>query len=192
MNMRSLLLVFVVLLLASSVLAIQTGKLRVKAKSKAPAVLDAKIDSETVTDDLTAEAVNTIEATEAAAAAAAASKKSSAPKAKVATKKSEVQPGSTTKKHKARSTVPAKPSEKAKIEQKPKGKKRVRTYDDLPEYAAKAKEMLAAASETSWPGQPLIQGCTPGECDAWCDECGSTSTCSNKCFLYSSCNDECP
>jgi len=189
--MRSLLLVFVVLLLASSVLAIQTGKLRVKAKSKSPAVLDAKIDTETVADDLTAEAVNTIEATEAAAAAAASKKTAAAPK--VAVKKSDVQPGSNAKKTKARATaVPAKPSEKAKVQPKPKGKKRVKTYDDLPEYAAKAKEMLAAASETSWPGQPLIQGCTPGECDAWCDECGSTSTCSNKCFLYSSCNDECP
>jgi cytoskeletal protein RodZ len=68
---------------------------------------------------------------------------------------------------------------------------RARAKSTLPDYALAAKEALAAAADQSWPGQPLITGCTPSECADWCNECGTSTTCENKCFLYSQCNDDC-
>jgi len=242
MNIRSLLVLLVVLFLATSAFAIQTGKLRVQNKVNKDA-LDAGIPAD-ATDSVAP--VNIVDETVVESEVSSESKKTKHSKVKVAaatstsTKAKDTPPthddanaqtevsaprrathvGKKTRTSKATKsaakvtsttgtgasaapgTPPAKKSSKgAKIDKtntknaaKKTGEKKKKIYlrtDGLPEYAAKAKELLAAAEEQSWPGEPLVQGCTPLECTQWCDECGSTTTCENRCFLYSQCNDDC-
>jgi len=207
---RSLLLLVLLAALLSYVSAIQTGKLRVRDKKAA--ALDAKVPDaplnivdETQVEGETATAPAPRAAAAAPATAAGAKKASRVhtkhaaatgtrkhagaplPKAKSAAKVPAPKPA-----HSKPTTKQARPAApvKAKLPAEKKKKIYLRT-DGLPEYAAKAKELLAAAEDQSWPGEPLVQGCTPLECTQWCAECGTSTTCENRCFLYSQCNDDC-
>jgi len=215
MNCRTLLVLCVVLLAASTVFAIQTGKLRVKDKvSPDTAVLDAGLPA----DQADASPLNIVDETVVEQMESAKTEKTqktqktaNAPKrAKVAATNNPSSPSAPHKAHtgkkgsertasatkKVRSAVEPKSTRTAAKTSTSTSAKTKKTpiylrTDGLPEYAAKAKELLAAAEEQSWPGEPLVQGCTPLECQQWCAECGTTATCENRCFLYSQCNDDC-
>jgi hypothetical protein len=73
----------------------------------------------------------------------------------------------------------------------PNRRRKLRVKEPLPDYAMKAKLMLEAAEANTWPGEPTVQGCTPAECEDWCDACDGAITCENSCFLYSTCRNDC-
>lgn len=72
-------------------------------------------------------------------------------------------------------------------------RKTLKIRDDLPDYAKAAKLKLNSFIESgkTWPGQPDVMGCTPLECQEWCDECDGSITCQSKCFNNLYCRDEC-
>jgi len=187
-------LIAVLLLATSGSHAIQLGKARIREKKSLAAELPSDGADAAVPKNIVEEKADTLAAKTTATPASRHNAKTGSAKTSTSPKpkpQSRVSDAAKAAKLKPKSNAHTTPKNAAKTGEKlPHVPIYLRT-DGLPAYAAKAKELLAAAEGQSWPGEPLVQGCTPLECQQWCAECGTTATCENRCFLYSQCNDEC-